>query len=926
MTHRSIALSLALTLAASSALFGCDSTASLTEQEHIQRAKDFEDQGKFNGSIIELKNAIQKNPDSPQARLLLGQLYLKTGAGAAAEKELVRAKALGVSGETITPQLGEALLLMGEYKRVLDEINPDGRTSRINLARIYQIRADALLRLGKVKDACTLFQQSLDTDKENPPTYWGLAECAVADQNLPQARSWLDAALKLDNRQAQTWIAIGNLAQYEKKFPQSLAAYTASLKADPNNLEALQSRAALNMALGNLDVARTDIATLTRLAPKSLAAFYLSALLSFEQKNYAEARASLDNIFKRTPDHMPSVLLAGATAHALGSYQQAESLINRFLERFPHHAYARRVLAATLIKQNQPDRALETLARLVTPDTRDAAALVLASDAYRMKGDSAKTAAYLERAAAIDPKNAYIQTQLGISHLSTGDRQLAISELGKAAAIDSGDTRADFALVMARLDRKEFDQALAAVAALEKKLPNSAVTHTMRGSALVGKNDLANARKSFEKALSIDPAFFAAAASLAELDMRDKQPTMARTRFERVLNKDKNNLQAMMALAELAVANRQEKEAVRWLESAARTHPAAIGPRTALVRHHLAKQETREALAIAKEAVTLNPDNPAALELLGAVQLALKDKPNATSTFTRLTQKSDRSPDALLQLALAQISANRLAEARRTLQRAIELQPDHQPSLDALIKLEMKADQPEKALALARQVQVRLPTIALGFDREGDIHLHQKRAPQAIKAYEKALALTPASPIVLKLHRAQTLTGNTLVADRLLDDWLKRHPDDQSARVYSAENEAAHGRNQAAIAQYRVLLQQTPQHPIALNNLAGLYQRVGDARALPTAEQAVKVAPDDPAILDTLGWILVEQGQARRGLSLLEKALIKAPKSADIRYHHAMALARTGNKARARTELERLLGDTSQFPEAEAARQALRSL
>lgn len=926
MTQHSVALSIALAFAASSVLFGCDSAASLTEQEHIQRAKDFEDQGKLKGSIVELKNAIQKNPDSPQARLLLGQIYLKTGMGAAAEKELSRAEELGVNRETIKPQLGEALLLMGEYKRVLDEVHPGNQTSKVNLARIYQIRAEAMLRQGQMKDACNLFQKSLDTDKGNPPTYWGLAQCAVAEQDVVKARSWLDAALKLDDRRAQTWIDIGTLEQYNKNLPAALAAFTEALRVEPNNQEALQSRAAINMGLGHLDVAKADIDKVTHLAPKSLAAHYLKALLSFEQKKYPETRSALDEVFKLTPEHMPSILLAGATSHALGSYQQAESLLNRFLARFPSHDYARRILAATQMKQNQPDKALETLAPLVTPEAKDATALVLASDAYRMKGESAKTAALLERAAAIDPKNAYIQTQLGISHLSTGDRQLAIAELGQAASLDSSQHRANFLLVMTHLDRKEYDKALVVVDTLEKKLENSPITHTMRGSALLGKNNLPNARTSFEKALSIDPAFFPAAASLAELDLRDKQPDMARKRFERVLEKDKANLQAMMALAELAALGKREKDYVSWLERAVKTHPNAIAPRAAQVRYHFSRQEGQKALAIANEVVNINPDNPAALDLLGSVQLAINDKTSATSTFTRLAQKTDQSPDALLRLALAQIAANKPAQARNNLQQALKLKPNHQSSLDALIRLEIKERNPEKALLVARQAQEQLPNVPLGFEREGDIQLFRKQPGLAVNAYEKALAISSGSNEFIKLHRAHALTGNNQAADQLLANWIKQHPKDLAMRAYAADDLMAHGRNKEAIAQYQAILQQAPQHLVALNNLAGLYQREGNPRALATAEQAHKLAPENPAIQDTLGWILVEQGQVQRGLELLSKALAKAPKSEGIRYHHAMALARTGNKARARKELELLLKDAPAFSDADAARKQLQNL
>ena len=88
MTRHPIALAIALAFVTSAALSGCDRITGLTEQQHIQRAKDFEDKGNLKGSIVELKNAIQKNPDSPQARLLLGQIYLKAGMGAEAEKEL----------------------------------------------------------------------------------------------------------------------------------------------------------------------------------------------------------------------------------------------------------------------------------------------------------------------------------------------------------------------------------------------------------------------------------------------------------------------------------------------------------------------------------------------------------------------------------------------------------------------------------------------------------------------------------------------------------------------------------------------------------------------------------------------------------------------------------------------------------------------
>lgn len=925
MTHYPAALAFALVLTVSS-LAGCDRSADMTEQEHIQRAKDFEDKGDLKGGIIELKNAVQKNPESPQARLLLGQIYLKTGMGEEAEKEFSQAKRLGVGHESIQVYLGEALLLMGEHQRVLDEIQPGENTSKTNLAHIFQLRANALLGQGKLKEACDLFQKSLYTETSIPPTYWGLAQCAVAERDMAKAKKWLDTALKITSRQAKTWIFIGDWEQLNKNPQGALAAYTNALKLEPNNREALQNRAIRKLSLGQVESARGDVEKVVKLAPKSLSAYYLQALLGFEEKKYPQTSEALQEVFKITPDHSPSILLAGATAYSLGAYQQAESHLNRFLTRFPGHAYARRVMAATKIKLQLPQKALEILSPLLSADANDAAALALAGEAYLLKGDPTKASQYLQRAAAIDPTSASIQTQLGLSHLLAGNDQLAIVELVRASSLDANQQKADFLLVMAHLNHGEYDKALSAIDALEQKLPNNAATHTIRGKALLGKNDLSNARKNFDQALTIDSTYFPAVASLAQLDIRDKNPAAARKRFERILDKDKNNYQAMMALVEWAAMNKQEKDYINWLEKASKAHPKIITPRAMLVRHYLTKNESQKALVIAKEVLNDNADNPVALDLLGSVQLAINDKMSATNTYSKMAQKAAQSPDVLLRLALAQITENRLLDARTTLQKALKLKPNHQQSLDVLIKLEMKDKKPEKALQLARQVQKLVPESPLGFEREGDIHLYQKHPVLAAKVFELALNKDASSAGLIKLHRAYILTGNIGAAEQYLANWIKQYPNDLTVRAYAAESYASQERNKEAIAQYQAILQLKPGNALILNNLANLYQKVSDPRAQSTAERALKFAPEDPAVQDTLGWILIQQGQTQRGLELLRKAVSKISKSETVRYHYAIALARAGDKTNARKEFEFLLKEAPHSPEARAVKVELRKL
>src|SRR4051812_21580145 len=70
------------------ALGGCERLRSYTDVEYLQRAKELKTKESFPAAIIELKNALQKNPKNAEARWLLGEVYANTGLGKEAEKEL----------------------------------------------------------------------------------------------------------------------------------------------------------------------------------------------------------------------------------------------------------------------------------------------------------------------------------------------------------------------------------------------------------------------------------------------------------------------------------------------------------------------------------------------------------------------------------------------------------------------------------------------------------------------------------------------------------------------------------------------------------------------------------------------------------------------------------------------------------------------
>ena len=111
-----------------------------------------------------------------------------------------------------------------------------------------------------------------------------------------------------------------------------------------------------------------------------------------------------------------------------------------------------------------------------------------------------------------------------------------------------------------------------------------------------------------------------------------------------------------------------------------------------------------------------------------------------------------------------------------------------------------------------------------------------------------------------------------------------------------------------------------------MNNLAWLLneQRKPEARDL--AERAYALAPLNANVVDTLGTIAMTQGDSARAVSLMRQATSLSPRDSRLRINLARALAKTGDKAAARRELEQVVAADARAPVKAEAQQLLREL
>jgi tetratricopeptide (TPR) repeat protein len=100
-----------------------------------------------------------------------------------------------------------------------------------------------------------------------------------------------------------------------------------------------------------------------------------------------------------------------------------------------------------------------------------------------------------------------------------------------------------------------------------------------------------------------------------------------------------------------------------------------------------------------------------------------------------------------------------------------------------------------------------------------------------------------------------------------------------------------------------------PNNVFALNNLAFLLAETGHDldEALQMALSAQRLIKNSSAVADTLGWVYLKKGLTGSALQVFQNNVRNDPKNPTYRYHLAAALLASGDKLRAKEELQKAL-------------------
>jgi putative PEP-CTERM system TPR-repeat lipoprotein len=886
---------------------GCDRT---TAQEHLERAQGYVARDDLRSAIIELKNALQKDPNLAAARLALGEADLEIDDFPSALKELERALDLGADRARVMPALLEAKLEFGRFQEVLGALDQLESTPRVEV-----IRGRALLMAGALPQATAAFRKAIADEPKSAMAYLGLAQIALASNDPSQAVMLLARAVDVDPHSRRALLVQGDLAATQGRFDDALTAFSAAAKLP--GLDMLPELGVVRVLVlqNKLDDANGAVDKVLARAPAYPMANYFKGLIAFQKQDYASAEKALRAVQQQAPDHPPTLLLLGTVKFRQGQYAEADSQIGRFLTFDPDNISARRLLAAIRLSNDNPAGAVEAL-QPVAASLHDAQSLALLGTAYLRVGAGDKATNYLQQAVEMSPDVASLRTQLAMSMVAGGETKDAIAQLETAVSLDNNATQSDVLLILLHLKEGNVDQAAEAAGALTQREPKNPVGFNLLGAVNLARKDEAAAIASFEKALAVDPGYSPAALNLAKIALSKGDSAGARARLKKLLDRDPVDVTALSALAQMSATERDWASAKDYLERARSAHADALAPRIALARLALATNDPELAQAASAEALTLDGDNPDALALHAQALLVLGNNGSAepdVNKLNALVAKPGANVRGLIAVASLQRQLGQLDRAHENLLRAVKESPQSADALIALIQV-------EAARGDATAAANRLDQLAgLGADPtvvtllKGDVSVATGNLDAAVQSY-RGPAKQGNRDAVLKLTDVLSRDRKNAEARQVLQEYLTAHPDDFGADVVMAGLVVREGNRAAAIARYQALNAKHADSPVVLNNLAWLYFETQDPRATEMARRAFELAPRNPEIADTLGWILLQQANADEALKFLESAAGAKPGDPSIQYHLAVAYEKLNRRTEARRAVDRSL-EFGDFPE-----------
>ena len=893
-------------------------------QEHLAQANKFLLEDNYDSAIIELKNVLQIDKQSAEARWLLGKSYLDMGDILSAEKELQRSLKLGWSHDDVLPALARVMLAQGKYAEV-GKLDNTGLQAHA-MASLMASKAMAAMALGENRKGKKLIESALEYEPESSEALIAKARILANQGDLANAGATLDELLSRDPDNGNAWDIMGDIQLSQKDSDGALASYTKAIEHSQMSYGSVFKRALLYLRLEKYEEAQADTSELLEVSANHPGANYIQGLLHFQAEKYPEAISAF-SVAEPAFKQFPLALFFLASAQLIeGHLDLAQVQAVRFNNLLPESIRGRKLLATIYLQQSKFEDVQELMGPVLDADPNDIGALNLMSNALLRDGKIDEGITLLARVAELQPDSPLAQVRLGAGLLMGGNNDDATQHMESALELAPEFQQADILLVMNHVQKRDFEAAIKAAEAYRKRHLTSVTPYNLLGRVYLEAGQRVEAKAAFEKVLTLDEGDPAANHNLAQMALSDGDVGAARKYYLVILEKREDYLPALLQLAMLGARENNVQEVEARLEQAMKAHPTELQPRLLMARYRLSQGRPDKIAPLFAELEEVQQKSPQVLQLIALAQLSENENTEAQYTLEQLMESTTDTPGLHLMMAKAALGSGDGKRAERELRKALELDKNYLPARISLTRVMLAGGRIDEFNDQLEILQAQAPDNVDVLILRAASAAKAGNSTEAIILAEQAYALAPVRGALLALASHKAISGDNNGARQLYRDWLDTHPDDVIILLVLADSLYKAQEIEGAVTQYEKVLKLDPDNVTALNNVAWHIRERKPAKALEYIQHAASLMPDSADVMDTLA--VVEYGNKNYvpALRAIDRALDERPNDLTLMYHRAMILAGSGESSAAIKLLEKIFSGGDGFPEVEEAKELLDNL
>jgi putative PEP-CTERM system TPR-repeat lipoprotein len=843
-----------------------------------------------------------------------------------AEEALATAEKLGADPVLTALPLAQARNRLHKYDDVVDSIRPGDYPPGIQ-ADLWVELAKARLGQGDGPGADAALAHALRLAPNNEQALLTQIRSLLRQKKNAEAIAVGSEVLALYPQSAEAWFLMGSAHHAQGEYDSAAAHYRRAREIDPAQGRAALGEAMVLIATQQAEAAAPILADLRISHPYSMESHYYYFRVMQQLGRTEQAAEALDTASDLVNRVNPSDLddpghlrLASTIKFETGEYEGAFAFLTRYLEFRSEDSSANKQLARLHRKLGRPSDASRLLTRLKIKNPQDPELLIMLGDVNADLHDFEVAERYYQAARELLRDSPEIVQRIGLTQYRQGDADSAVDTL-KGFIEQHPGVNAESSVLLARLYLREgrLTEAAQLVNSVVSAQPDNLAARDLQAVLAISAGDRQRGRQRLQAILNEDPGFHPARINLVRLDIIEGHHEAASQVLQQMLARDANDQAALVESARLAAARNDPEVAIRHLQRVLELDPDAFNPTVELMKLYLTAGRPDDAVKLGLGLEDANPTSVTAKLALAEVWLA-RDNPGAANNLLgEAARLASRDPEQLAGIAALQLKAGAVEGAEQSLRRALQGQPDSVSVRLKLATLLARQRRLEEAAEEVNAVLATQPNNPLAISILADVRLAQGRTEEAVTLYRRVQSISDTPRAMIRLYRGLVRAGQADQALMELQGWHDKNPDLPAVMRLLAEQYQRRGDTAKALELYTRITEVSQASAGVYNNIAYILLEFDVERAVEAATKAYDLAPTDAAVLDTLGWALVQVGELDRGLVHLREALSRNSRVPSIRYHLAVALEEYGNRGEARSQLERALAMRGYFPEREEA-------